>query len=103
MLEAIITNVFLCPDADCAHETPRAIADFSRRVSLEPGEQTLYKFDVELHGKAQRLGKFDDGGPALHPNNFGEQLCVLFFKSFDQMFFPWSGISAAFLLQPLLL
>ncbi|CAK9106268.1 unnamed protein product [Durusdinium trenchii] len=51
--KAIITNVFLCPDADCAHETPRAIADFSRRVSLEPGEQTLYKFDVELHGKAQ--------------------------------------------------
>lgn len=50
---AVITNIFLCPDADCHRETPRAIADFSRKVSLEPGERTLYKFDVELLGRAR--------------------------------------------------
>ncbi|CAJ1393385.1 unnamed protein product [Effrenium voratum] len=48
--EAIITNIYLCPKADCHQETPRAMVDFSRRVSLDPGEKTLYKFDVELQG-----------------------------------------------------
>ncbi|CAJ1456683.1 unnamed protein product [Effrenium voratum] len=51
--EAIITNIYLCPKADCHQETPRAMVDFSRRVSLDPGEKTLYKFDVELQGKAR--------------------------------------------------
>ena len=50
---AVITNIFLCPDADCHRETPRAIGDSSRKVSLEPGEGTLYKFDVELLGRAR--------------------------------------------------
>ena len=52
--EGVSSQTFsLCPDADCHQETPRAIADFSRKVSLEPGEKTLYKFDVELHGRAR--------------------------------------------------
>ena len=51
---AIITNIYLCPNLDCLHhETPRAIIDFSQNIVLDPGEKTLYKFDVELHGRSR--------------------------------------------------
>mmetsp|Transcript_19639 Transcript_19639/g.40634 ORF Transcript_19639/g.40634 Transcript_19639/m.40634 type:complete len:426 (-) Transcript_19639:85-1362(-) len=52
--EAIITNIYLCPNLDCLHyQTPRAIIDFSEKVVLDRGEKTLYKFDVELHGRSR--------------------------------------------------
>ena len=52
--DAIITNIYLCPRLDCLHhETPRAIMDFSQNIVLDPGDSTLYKFDVELHGRSR--------------------------------------------------